>query len=225
MKEKPIIFNGEMVRAILEGRKTQTRLPIKTKIPIQPGWINHFIASSTDKKCEGKYIFQSIDNDFMIEGETCTEPFSKPYLFGQRLWVRETYCEYEDNFGGSDRASSETLYAYRIDGEIISVNSCNIYGSNKYKPQRWTPSIFMPRCASRITLEITNIRVERLQDIKYEEIYKEGIVPMPDKNTGIDYTRGERFINLWNSIYEKDGHGWDKNPWVWAYDFKVVKNA
>jgi len=199
-KEKPINFNGEMVRAILEGRKTQTRRVVKP----QPTLFNG--------RCGGDWAGKPIDDQGkIVEG---------PYQIGQRLWVRETYCEYTDDYYiGSGVGWCEKI-SYKADGEYIKVNSMGVYGTNKYKPEYWTPLTQMIRPDSRITLKVTNVSLERVQDICEVDAKKEGVRPI-DFGYGDCFAMG--FHKLWDSIYEKKCFGRDKNPWVWVIDFKVVE--
>lgn len=152
--EKPILFSGEMVNAILAGRKTMTRRVVKN-----------------DAHC--------------------------PYASGDTLWVRETFAV--NCVGGQD------FLFYRADS----------YPDGDGAP--WKPSIFMPRKYSRITLRITDVRVERLQDISEDDAIAEGIEPDPHVSTWL------KFALLWNRINEERGFGWDTNPWVWVVRFERVE--
>ena len=176
MKERPILFSGPMVRAILDGRKTQTRRPVKP----QP-----FVATTS-----------------MFDISKC--PLGQP---GDRLWVRETWRK--DALG--------TVVEYRATTSALM---------EFIAP--WRPSIHMPRWASRITLEITRVWVERVQDITEDEAKAEGIVDGGCMTCGKPETCGcqnprpdrrDSFANLWQSIYGT----WDANPWVWAVEFRRVK--
>ena len=166
MNEKPILFSGEMVRAILDGRKTQTRRVITEK------W----------QQCE------SPEDQPQTFVSWC--PYGQP---GDRLWVKETFAM-AIPAGASIHAERKPVY--RADGEVVP---------------KWKPSIFMPRWASRITLEIVNVRVERLQGIGGTDAFAEG---------GFTVTQ---FIELWNSINASRGYGWDANPWVWIIEFKRIE--
>jgi len=221
MKERPVIFNGEMVRAVLEGRKTQTRRVIKP----QPKVIH---ALYPDASIETERIFRNGDQRIHCP---CGQ-------IGDRLWVRETwqYADWtEDGMpwiafkaGGSNRF---------IDGNHIPEDWCerlsDIWADlsvdfdrkgGRACDKRWRPSIHMPRWASRILLEVTDIRVERVQEIKPEDAIREGYpfdVPTADSSqTYIDW-----FKNLWASINAKRGFGWDANPYVWVVEFKILEEA
>lgn len=186
MKERPILFSAPMVRALLDGSKTQTRR--KYKVNNGGLWPN----------------INDIPGMRQIL-RNC--PYGQ---HGDRLWVREAFYE---EFGRVPAGEEERLewvesgyLAYRASDE-------QPYGSGGYLP--WKPSIFMPRWASRINLEIVSVRVERLQDISETDALAEGI----DQDT-CDPVRAYR--DLWEAI---NGDGsWDTNPWVWAITFEIGKN-
>jgi hypothetical protein len=187
VKEKQILFSTPMVRAILEGRKTQTRRLIK----------------STDKWVR----------DFDL-------PKSK-YQPGDILWVRETFCEvpYEYNHipikGGH---ITTPKYAYKAD-------------SKRDYTGIWKPSIHMPKAAARIWLEVTDVRVERLQEITEEAARAEGITRVEDGKWESEFRLGwfdgpiKAFRALWDSLNAKRGYPWESNPWVWVIDFRRVQHG
>lgn len=206
MKERPIIFNSEMVRAILEGRKTQTRRPIKPQ-PLSV-WCKEPITVT-----DGKWTSQG-----------CVSDLKCPHgQIGDRLWVRETWSELNitESSDKSREGNKELIYK----------------ATNTEFPDSlpWRPSIHMPRWASRILLEITDARAERVQDISEEDAEAEGIYSKCKENhysplgcedclnTGVikDGPPIEYFQSLWNSIY-KDNHSWAKNPWVGVTEFKKL---
>jgi len=205
VKERPILFSAPMVRAILDGSKSQTRRIVKPQPPSGhefAGWV----FSSTFKPDEEKATWSKVDSKFMLSDPHRVRcPYGKP---GDRLWVRETFCP---------DWSDKTIY--KADGGSA------IEAGYKKEP-RWTPSIHMPRWASRINLEITGIRVERLQDISEKDAIAEGISQTkygchihfyPDMKC---VTVEEGYRNLWESI---NGAGsWEVNPWVWVVEFKKV---
>ena len=194
MKEHPILFSTPMVRAILEGRKTQTRRVIQPQpeITFRP----------IDDKCN-EVIWSDSKRVLSIGGGgdvlgACVRELC-PYGYrGDHLWVRETWLQDGD------------IYLYKADfGKGILSDSWNGH---------WKPSIHMPRKASRLTLEIVNIRAERLQDISEEDARAEGAgwwQPIGKNKTYI-----LDFGMLWNSINSARGYGWDVNPWVWVVEFK-----
>ncbi|BEN67476.1 ASCH domain-containing protein [Serratia marcescens] len=221
MKERPVIFNGEMVRAILDGRKTQTRRVIKVQPESKTFGLRKIIESENASE-EGKYYWSL--SDALGISRARSNPFLCPFgQVGDRLWVRETFAgHYLDDDQIQDikdgRCKAKCLCEYRAD-----------YGDDAECADGWTPSIHMPRWASRITLEITAVRVERLNDISQEDAQAEGMeltgwVPSysnPD-NAGFDetFTPYDNFAMLWQSIYGEES--WRANPWVWVIEFKRV---
>jgi len=212
VKERPILFNGETVRAILDGRKAQTRMMMKPQ-PIPFGEHSPF-TQATLKEHVGK--------PWMPVGGVFQDAWLKPLgTIGDRLWVRETFRIYNS---ASECACYDECKCARMNGKPL-------YRASDPSPDddKWTPSIHMPRWASRITLEITGVRVERLQDISASDVREEGIqVPrcacevcsqqasICTADAGV-YV--EAFRDLWQSIYGN----WDANPWVWVYEFRRVK--
>lgn len=188
MKEHPMLFSAPMVRAILEGRKTQTRRVVKR----QPEMVDEY----TVKPWAGcpKSLLKLLQ-----EANRC------PYEVGMRLWVRETWCS-------PDEDNPKTVW-YRADADDPVTKAF----SEKFCT--WRPSIHMPRWASRITLEITGVRVERVQDISEKDVQREGIDTDP-KQWDACYT--DAFIRLWTSIYGPES--WAANPWVWVVEFKRRSN-
>jgi len=197
---KPIIFSTDMVKAILEGRKTQTRRviePAKT--------------SATAKYFDPKLNNWPIDQD---TGRKLNCPYGQA---GDRLWVRETFC-YKYDAIKAIPIEREVWYK-ASNPEVIKIDGDGgqEFRKDGYEASPWLPSIFMPRWASRITLEITEIRVERLQEITPLDCLAEGV--MDDLiNWKFD------FIKLWDKINAKRGYGWSVNPWVWVISFKMLKD-
>ena len=186
MKDRPILFNAEMVRAVLDGRKSQTRRVIKPQPPPNHGY--HCGPAPGG-----------------INPPRC--PYGVP---GDRLWVRETWAL------GGDYANAK---ARRVPTSERSPEFIRYRASQEKGPHtgRWRPSIHMPRWASRITLEVVAIRVERVQDTSYADIWAEG-GPASDS----DIVLSAWWRHLWDSINAKRGYGWDVNPWVWVVEFKVI---
>ncbi|EHI8955311.1 hypothetical protein J9049_003910 [Salmonella enterica] len=214
MKERGMIFNSEMVRAILEGRKTQTRRIMKVQ-PGTPEFGLRLIIESSKANENGMY-FWSQDDACGIKAR------SKPFLFpygevGDRIWVRETFRVHS-------RATDVATLVYRASvrnswteqTHRVPVAVCN----KPVTPEKWTPSIHMPRWASRITLEITDVRVERLNSISDSDASKEGCC-IADMESGDCLS--DVFTRLWTSIYGDDS--WQANPWVWVIEFKRVEGA
>lgn len=188
-KERPILFNTEMVQAVLDGRKTQTRRVIKE----QPD--GEVTAKWLDLK-DKMPAFIFCNNGMECVTRKC--PYGE---VGNRLWVRETWADgYEDK-----------PYIYKADGWDAD---------HKFKP-----SIHMPRAASRTLLEITDVRVERVQDISEIDALAEGCVStaIETDNDYLGLYAKEHFANLWNIINIQRGFGWDVNPWVWVVEFKIVE--
>lgn len=187
---KPILFNSEMVRAIMEGRKTVTRRIIK--LPKRGYW----------------------DND-------PPRGVMPRYRIGDILYVRETFMEHRTYFIKNSLDNPTILYKadYLGDEELMN---CGI--------DRWRPSIHMPKKYARIFLEVTDVKVERLNDITIDEIYKEGVIGEFTYNQTFQeiakkfaYTT---WITLWNSTVKKSElnmYGWDANPYVFVYEFEKVE--
>lgn len=200
MKERGIIFNAEMVRAILDGRKTQTRRIIKS-VPATHNF-HGWVMSSTQAKDEGKACWAIGDSPLLKEPIRLNCPLGK---IGDRLWVRETWRK----FDFSDECGCSEYPCGCPENGAIMYRATQDDGESK-----WRPSTHMPRRYSRITLEITNVRVERLQDISEQDAIAEGI-------TNISVLSKYIFSKLWESIYGFDS--WSSNPWVWVIEFKKVE--
>jgi hypothetical protein len=210
VKERPILFSGAMVQAILKGQKTQTRRVVKL-----PNFLpsNEWDFSECFESLEGTSDYLSAF--FGVHGASALVkcPYGKP---GDRLWVRETWA----NGWFGDKSQGE-IYVYRADEELCGVT--------------WKPSIYMPRAASRILLEVLDVHVQRLQDISANEAICEGICQQRNTESGanrygihvVDIWSHESatdgFRMLWDSINNSRGYGWDMNPWVWVVSFSVVK--
>lgn len=221
-RERPILFSDAMVRAILDGRKTQTRRMVKP----QPSWISeawHWVC----KKLDAGYCHTRAEALMRLMLPHC--PYGQP---GHRLWVREAHALML-------HADGERVH-YRADGD----NPVDWRGN----PLRWTPSIHMPRWASRILLEITGVRVERLQQITKKDALAEGVTQRGahysmdwsgvGKPTGIRNVDGTRalateaylgndnaigaFATYWENL--SGPNSWNANPWVWVVEFKRVKS-
>ena len=200
--ERPVLFSGPMVRAILEGRKTQTRRVMEP----QPRSGQTWGVVEESERYAGEW-FQWYD------GGEKTASFSCPYgVIGDRLWVREAFTVQPQS-----AISSRDLVFYRADV------------GNTYLDGKWKPSIFMPRWASRILLEIVEVRVQRVHEISDADARAEGALPMNisgtlngEPMTGVVIDPRKAYQLLWDSINEKRGYGWRGNPWVWAITFKRV---
>ena len=186
MSEHPILFSGPMVRAILDGRKTQTRRVIKWKCNRGP--------DGYDTVGESKIIRVPWTERTLAKILVPECPYGVP---GDRLWVRETW--------GKD------LYAH-LSGHVPILYKVGPPSIDPDYPVKWNPSIHMPRWASRLTLEVVEVRAQRLQDITEQDAIAEGVSCVAE------------FRELWDSINAKRAP-WDSNPWVWAVTFRRVDNA
>ena len=226
MKERPILFSAPMVRALLDGSKTQTRRVVKP----QPskGWdfeappVFGRITSPHPKKGRfGVFIRHGVGTDFpMVDLIPC--PYGQP---GDRLWVRETWAHYHtvNHIRRSDGRAfdevSDGLAGYRADGcetieefreHVRLMSGCDLQAV-EINGDRWRPSIHMPRWASRITLEVTGVRVERLGDVSESDARAEGVQSVAE------------FKELWASI--NGPSSWDANPFVWVVSFRRMSDA
>lgn len=205
MASKPILFSTPMIKAILDGRKKCTRRVVK---PQPPQFVDYF-----EKRGDG---FKA----YMVPGEPCDYPLVKPkYQPGDILWVRETWATVSS---GIIEYKATYIEPYTGSTEIDHIG----------KKITWRPSIHMPREAARIFLRVTNVRVERLQEITAEDVIREGIkysdsgpyhwhVLDTKLNAWINFHfHDEAFKHLWDSLNAKRGYGWDTNPWVWVYEFE-----
>lgn len=210
-RERPILFSGDMVRAILDGRKTQTRRPVKPQ-PESSG-------------------FQGMT--WAELGACNKKPFGR---IGDRLYVRETWTTTSYN---NLCHESDSEVVYKADGQPWE----------EYEGWRWRPSIHMPRWASRITLEVTGVRVERVQDTSFEDMCAEGLLkwvssvgrgnlgkirpdpelPYKEYESPVEQLANELesemrycWAALWDSLYAKRGLGWDANPWAWVCEFRQI---
>nr|WP_205914724.1 hypothetical protein [Enterobacter hormaechei] len=218
--ERGMIFNGEMVRAILDGRKTQTRRIIKD-CTVGRDPISKFI--QIGKKFIGCY---PEDVPELIR-ECC--PYGVP---GDRIWVRETFQgplfdfeQMEAYQEDSSKFKKPEFCVYKADGKPAP----EFFDADDNLHCGWRPSIHMPRWASRITLEITGVRVEQLKSISEEEARSEGVARLREgfwKHYQPGWTQHQlsargSFATLWDSIY---GSGeWDRNPWVWVVEFNRIE--
>ncbi|MDV1090757.1 morphogenetic protein [Raoultella ornithinolytica] len=206
MKERGMIFNGEMVRAILDGRKTQTRRIVKGT--------DGAVKFCKEWGINGKEVFVVLGEKDHTGMNPVLGAISCPFgAVGDRIWVRETWNKY----GG--------LLTYRADHDWIDDMRKETVCTAK-----WVPSIHMPRWASRILLEITNVLVERLNAISQEDAQAEGMELTGWRPTYSDPDSGgevmtpyDNFAELWSSIYGDES--WQANPWVWVIEFKRVEGG
>lgn len=202
MKERGIIFNAEMVCAILDGRKTQTRR----------------IMNNQPCTLTGETIsVQQDDFNFRWTGDLYNDTsgwFACPLgNVGDRLWVRETYCEGRIDEYDAEHPLDRYLYVDQSSEGIVYKEMC-ISDDIRIDEVVWKPSIHMPKKFARIWLEITDVRVERLNDISERDCVAEGI-----GSTFLRDYKKPQFQALWDSIY----NNWDQNPWVWVIEFKKAE--
>jgi hypothetical protein len=225
-KERPILFSGSLVRAILEGRKTQTRRPVKQQ-HIQVDGTGHPFTMRWDAE-EGINWRRDVPS-----------PYGTP---GDRLWVRETWRPEVAHSHGMDACDcGDVFVTYAADGkgrifeDGVMPNDWVLPEAARRKKN--VPSIHMPRWASRINLEVTEVRVERLQAITEEDARAEGVeqefrtvIPMDGKPVGcakpysMPVSHRAGFANVWGRVYGAE-LGWEANPWVWVVGFKKLEAA
>lgn len=273
MKERPILFSGAMVRAILEGRKTQTRRVIKMKRLVQPrkmvqgdapfashycadprwvydasinqhGAVSAKVATGDDgllglKPGEFDFICPYADGETVLVSSEGWRVIPAP---GQRLWVRESLRRDQAN---EWHYSADDLVVTVPSRDKEAVSALRIWAHHKEGDS--CPSIHMPRFASRLTLEITKVRVERIADISPEDAIAEGLAKLskdkgrtwkygipegdglPGSSKGTQWAEDWRispvdaFRPRWDALNSDRGFGWEKNPWVWVIEFKRVQ--
>ena len=210
MSARPIIFSGPMIRAIIAGRKSQTRRVAKPRGRV----------SLLDGTWSDSYVLDPGNRDWLLRD--C--PYGAP---GDLLWVRESWRLWESS--ASSSIDGEPLDPDVLRGSLKGMDEEFLrsrpieYCADSEDEGPWRPSIHMPRWASRITLRLTDVRVERLQAISESDATAEGAQPVvvpPDGGSG-PYTEG--FRELWDSINAGRGYGWKENPWVWALEFSVIQ--
>ena len=212
----PILFNTDMVRAILDGRKTVTRRLIKPQqlIGILPDKCKNGMPEEFLK--EKKHMFKPYCD--MTDAELIKTAYNPPYQPGDILYVRETWHKYKKRVGKGEGCHIAEFYGYRA--SIANSEDAN---------EPWHPSIHMPKEAARIWLKVTDVRVERLQEITEEQAKAEGAIDnrgfihSPDNEYNSIHTAKEHFKQIWNSTIKKsdlDRYGWDANPWVWVIEFE-----
>ncbi len=218
MAIKPILFNTEMVRAILDGRKTCTRRICKDANEYTVPDMEFYNA---DKRTYAVHNFadKKHTEQLSIAERTC------PICPGDILYVRETWERFEcwkcegDERGNCPKEPKKSVL-YKTCGCYMYRATDEIYGDAK-----WHPSIHMPKEAARIWLKVTDVKVERLQNIDGKWCVKEGIEEEPLKHVGEDFVKG-MFHDLWDSTINKsdiDRYGWSANPWVWVIEFERCK--
>lgn len=235
-KERPILFNTEMVKAILAGKKTMTRRAIKSignemhYTQLLGDW-----ALSGSPELKDDVLIWELQTDVDDSGWFETKcPYGQ---VGDILWVRETWAIHDLMLKPRKLSTSnqEWFYKKKFEPEMAPhVKYLADYSKGAW-PGAWRPSIHMPRIAARLFLKITDIRVERLQDITETDAKSEGIRAFTKDGELYKYshtddfvwsegvrTAKEAFQSLWDGIYSKNGLGWDINPWLWVVEFEVI---
>ncbi|HHT0500848.1 TPA: hypothetical protein ACTW6W_001775 [Raoultella ornithinolytica] len=234
MKERGMIFNGEMVLALLDGRKTQTRRPIK--------WRQTRATEIAEREDGSKWPWSEDEENVCDYWHPC--PFG---AVGDRIWVRETWAilgnedgcciDWEEKLCKADERSAARIYRASCEQRPGNYGLWSIPDDADWKPHTkdyqyegaWRPSIHMPRWASRILLEITDVRVERLNSISQSDAIAEGAPPSHRSIDAVsqqfgypDFSRSW-FGQTWGHIYGDES--WQANPWVWVIEFKRVEGG
>ena len=215
MKEIPIIFSGPMVRAILEGRKTQTRRVLKPQPePLEfDGWMfgDEYFADDEQMR---DHLFHNVYGNGQC-------PYGSVYADGNSdlLWVRETWASHR---GMDDTSPAE----FGPGAQTLSLWYRADIGNTNRERGRWRASIHMPRWASRLTLGIVDVRVERLQQMTFADWIADFAPTQNEQNKARETFTGAAYQQLhmqahWDSINAKRGHPWHSNPWVWVVEFEI----
>jgi len=202
VKIKPMIFNTEMVQALLGGRKTQTRRPIN----ISDGWElkdQHICRIITPKPGRWGAMQRRALHDSEYEHQVTPTPA----MPGDLIYVRETFRTLDSD----DECDCEYPCSHPGPGSTV------YFADNQELDRKWKPSIHMPRRASRLTLKVTGVRVERVQDISEQDAVKEGV--FTDNPPHINWASAD-FSRIWHLIYPGS---WERNDWVWVIDFEVIR--
>lgn len=232
MADRPIIFSAPMIRALLAGRKTQTRRCLTPRALLAEP--SRFQKVAKDK-ATGRAVWEAWDGSFPCNafraGVDCSTPIVSTVNVGDRLWVRES-CRAEERSDGCDGIRYVADSDWRmIENSAEAANAwvaLNHYRSTDEKEPRGevVPSIHMPRWASRITLIVEDVRIERLCRISVQDCYAEGIDRPAGPFMGSDVCGRDNARNhyraLWNSLHDEAGDTWADNPWIVAATFSVV---
>jgi hypothetical protein len=251
MKFRPILFSTPMVQAILNGTKKQTRRIVKPHPNFDTAWKNKGGFELPDIDVSGDLLGLSIADNSGLKGVGCCVPNVKVKAHKDDIfWVRETFCE-AGNFASDQFVNSEVI-AFKTQEAFFYEDNTPYWGLTRKKLDteywnwdklKWKPSIFMPKDVCRIFLKITNVRVERLQDISEEESVLEGIENFwQDDSKTVNAYRNylatkkelekdswahvaedaiDSFKSLWQSINGVDN--WYENPYVWVYEFELIE--
>ncbi len=220
---KPILFNTEAVKAILDGRKSVTRRVVKP----QPEGKPYLMPQGS---CWPGYFGT----------EESPRVFAPPYQRGDTLYVREAFREFCGMLYGRENGTYIPLddfegYQYRADNACFIAKGINLFCDlfedqmNDIRYEKWRPSIHMPKEAARLFLRVTDVRVERLRNIDSEQAVDEGAVKKPNYTKRSELVLHSRyrkeFAKLWDSAIKKSDlprYGWEANPWVWAIEFERI---
>ena len=215
---KSMVMTAEMVKAILDGRKTRHSFPIKPQPPEGVTWVGWMLDSTARENTK------HIGSACWTEGSLYS--YAKPrYKFGEIVYVKEVFAYWKDE---------SQCIAYQADNNHFDFTNRigwedEINIEDISKKGKWESPYFMPEWASRIHLEITDIKAHRVQDITEEEAMAEGIRPMytilPGECTGLTNDAVDEYADLWDSLNAKRGYPWESNPWVWVVSFKVVQGC
>jgi hypothetical protein len=217
VKERPILFSAPMVRALLDGTKAQTRRVVKPEGAHHLFQFRGTTAAAGADEPTGEWGWCGSSH---VVNKHIHCPYGQP---GDRLWVRETHAPQADCWGSWERwlrgaGGEPPILHYAADFKPFQ----NDNGFVIRKPfiEKWRPSIHMPRWASRIDLEVTGVRVERLQDISEDDLAAEGIQELIDAGVDHDGTPRDTFRVLWEGL---NGTGsWAANPWLWVVEFRRI---
>lgn len=217
MKTIPMIFNQEMVKALVDGRKTVTRRPVaEWQLPVECNFKDErypeskYMSTANNHKRYGFGVFGATPDAAM---ENYNDEYSScaPYNKGDLIWVRETFQAYvtpeKDYLDADFKTGRGITISYPATDELVEIEDMET-GSYSCRKR---PSIHMPRWASRLTLRVTDVRCERVQKIDKEQAKKEGV--SPGKLPWV-----KAYQKIWDSIYSN----WDKNPWVWVVEFELI---
>lgn len=205
MTERPILFSGAMVRAILQSQKQQTRRVLRDQNPVDLGACMY-----------GAHLSRRAVHDHGKLVGTRLAPVHCPYgVPGDRLWVRENGWERPERTPRMMREGADTWSPYYFDADGLTDTDQDQFKAWGFKRR---PSIHMPRWACRMVLEVTGVRVERLQDISHDDACAEGI----ENTRGGKAACVARYRQLWDSLNADRGYGWANNPFVWVVSFRLA---
>jgi hypothetical protein len=239
VRQRAIIFSAPMVLALLNGTKTQTRRLVKKPPTLSHHYLQPMFGKGTDGQEIGEPgLWREVGPDYPDDER---DDRRCPYgTVGDLLWVKETWCP-ADKWADDTERDDPTCIRYRADGKALRFNYVHqgaaptkIHGTEQWTdPAKWNSPLFLPRWASRITLEVKSIRAERLHDITEEDANAEGVRPgqrwadstYPPRSAEHRYkvseTHREAYARAWNTIHGNDA--WRANPWIWAIEFTRVE--